>query len=145
MDLFNGLNNYFNNKKDYIYNIPSYSVAPLQPNNEDIMKADSGASRTYLREKHIKYLKYVKLLTNGPKATLPNNTIIQASVQGRLPLHNYLSPISLVYPDLNNESLLSIGQLCDDDCIAIFDKKYLSIIKNKKIILRGNHNLRDGL
>ena len=91
------------------------------------MKEEVGASKTYLQEKHIKNLKDVKLLTNGPKAILLNNFITQASVQSHLPLHKYLSPTSLVYPVLNNELLLSISQLCDDDCIVIFDKNtYLS-------------------
>lgn len=51
----------------------------------------------------------------------------------------------LVYPHLHNESLLSIGQLCDEGCIAIFDKHNLSILKNGKILLSGKRNWSDGL
>ena len=126
-------------------NLHISSVAPLYHMDEDIMKADSGASKTYLREKHSKYLNNSQVLYNGPKATLPDNSSIQASMQGNLPLHESLTLSSLVYPALNNESLLSIGQLCDEGCIAVFDRKLLSIIKNKKLILQGYRNIRDGL
>ena len=50
-----------------------------------------------------------------------------------------------MYPQLHNESLLSIGQLCDKGCVAIFDKTSLKILKNGKIVLTGNRNLHDGL
>ena len=46
---------------------------------QDIMKADSGASKMYLQPKQIKYIINQKTLVNGPTATLPNNTKIQAS------------------------------------------------------------------
>ena len=48
-------------------------------------------------------------------------------------------------PHITNTSLLSIGQLCNDDCIALFHKKFLHIYKNNKLILRGNRNQLDGL
>ena len=41
--------------------------------------------------------------------------------------------------------MLSIGQLCDDNCWGLFNKKDLLIFKKRKLILRGKRNLRDGL
>ena len=41
--------------------------------------------------------------------------------------------------------MLSIGQLCDDGCIAIFEKSKLLILKSGEIILSGHRNLTDGL
>ena len=46
---------------------------------------------------------------------------------------------------LSNASLLSIGQLCDDDCVAVFDKGHLRIFKQGILILKGQRNLIDGL
>ena len=46
---------------------------------------------------------------------------------------------------MTNESLSLIGQLCDDDCIAIFSKNDLDIFKNKQLVLQGKHNKTDGL
>ena len=109
------------------------------------MKADLGASKTYLCKRNMKYLDNIKVLLDGSKATLTDNFCIQASAQGNLPLHKNVTLPSLVYPALNNKSLLSIGQLCDEDCVVIFDKKLFSIIENNKVILQGNRNLRDSL
>ena len=52
---------------------------------------------------------------------------------------------ALIYPDLNNESLLSIGQFCDDNCWALFTKKNVYIIKDDAVILNGIRNRTDGL
>ena len=124
-------------------NMPLPSVAFTF--NRDIMKADTGASRTYLKSEHEKYLLNTKILTHGPTATLPNNEQIKASTQGILPLHSAVRPTALIYPALQNESLLSIGQLCDHGCIAIFDKNKLHIVKDGKLVLSGLRNLNDGL
>ena len=35
--------------------------------------------------------------------------------------------------------------MCDDDCTAIFTKKFLHILKDDRIILQGYRNLLDGL
>ena len=115
----------------------SFSVASaitqLPCNN--ILKADTGASKNFIRETDAQALTHVRALSNGPKAKLPNNTNITSTSIGQLPFTNALSPTakeSLVYPELKNASLLSIGQLCDDDCIALFHKKFLWVLKNKR-------------
>ena len=50
-----------------------------------------------------------------------------------------------VLEGLSNASLLSIGQLCDDDCIAVFDKRHLRIFKRGVIIIQDIRNWADGL
>lgn len=42
-------------------------------------------------------------------------------------------------------SLISIGQLCDSGCIAIFDKKQVSILMDNRIILQGKRDKATGL
>ena len=44
---------------------------------------------------------------------------------------------------MKNASLLSIGQLCDDECLALFHEKFSWIIKDNKIIIVGRRNLTD--
>lgn len=113
-----------------------------------ILKADTGASKTFIREQDISALQRVKTIFNGPKARLPNNTVISPIAVGELPFSNALSrhaKESLVYPELKNASLLSIGQLCDDDCLALFHKKILWILKNNEVILKGKRNSYDGI
>ena len=41
--------------------------------------------------------------------------------------------------------LISLGQLCDDDRVAILDKNEIDILKGKRLILKGNGNNKDGL
>ena len=49
-----------------------------------------------------------------------------------------------VLPQLNPHSLISIGVLCDDDCIATFDKESVKIHQHNTPILQG-HRLPNGL
>ena len=44
-----------------------------------------------------------------------------------------------------NESLLSVGQLCDYNCTVLFDKYFCDIRHLKKLILQGKRNFNDGL
>ena len=42
-------------------------------------------------------------------------------------------------------SLLFIGKLCDDNCIAIFDKCHLTFYKHGQVVVKGTRNWKDGL
>ena len=117
--------------------------SPLDPvtlptiNTQDIIKADSGSSKIYLQGKHAKYLQDLHNLSNGPSAIIPDGSTIQATAQGNLPLHKSINTNTLVYLNLNNESLLSIGKLYDQGCIAIFDKNICPLFKMVKLLLKG--------
>ena len=50
-----------------------------------------------------------------------------------------------LYPDNKSGTLISIGQLCDDGCRAVFAQNECTIEKNNKIILRGPRNSTNGL
>ena len=65
-----------------------------------------------------------------------------------LPLSLNLSETAktaMVLPELKISFLISIGQLCNDNCNIILTKKKLYAVKNYDIILKGAHNLNDGL
>ena len=136
----NYINKYLTNKS-FVNHLPNVVTSK----NRIIMKADSGATTTYLKKEHAKFLRNLQSLQNGPKAVLPNNTTIAAAAQGDLPLHPFLTPKALIYPQLKSDSLLSIGQLCDDGCTAVFDKENLNIYKQNELVLKGNRNKQDGL
>lgn len=110
-----------------------------------ILKADTGSTTTNIKPSHILYLTDISKLNNGPSAMIPNGTKIQAEHLGQLPIQANFSLSSLVFPDLHSESLLSIGQLCDNDCLAIFDRYHLHVFKNNRCILKGYRNTKDGL
>ena len=101
-----------------------------------------------MKDKHKKYLSQLQKLFKGPRAMLPNKETITATHKGALSMFADLSKYAteaFVYPKLTNKSLLSIGQLCDDGCLAIVSKRSLHVLKNKKVILEGDRNLKDGL
>ena len=50
----------------------------------------------------------------------------------------------MVLSGLQSSSLVSLGQLCDDSCVIGLDSQRLVAIKNKKVVLVGKRNLRDG-
>ena len=55
---------------------------------------------------------------------LPDETSLQAKIKGFLPLHPSLineAKTGHVIKKLTNVSLISIGQLCDDGCVAVFN------------------------
>ena len=99
------------------------------------LKADTGASKHFIKNEHKTFLAQIQKLFDGPRAMLPNKNTIKATHKGNLILHNQLSQSSrqaFVYPKLTNESLLSIGQLCDDNCLAIFQNITYMLKKTKK-------------
>ena len=46
---------------------------------------------------------------------------------------------------LYSASLISLGQLCDDDCVTILDHNEINILNFKTLILKGHRNKTDGL
>ena len=51
----------------------------------------------------------------------------------------------LVFPHIKNEWLISIGQLCDDNCIVIFTKNKFYVTKKGKYLFQGRRNNKDKL
>ena len=137
------LSNYFNP------NIASSIVDPQLSYAQIVkVKPDTGASSHYFKAADSNALKNVKATQFGPVVTLPNLSTIQATSEGQLNLHPILSTQATtahIFDDLTNTSLLSMGQLCDDDCTAIFDKTAMKIVKNGTTIITGKRNHVDGL
>jgi hypothetical protein len=72
---------------------------------------------------------------------------MQSTLRGLLPLSSSLSDkaqSAFALDDLRTGSLISLAQLCDDDCIAIFNKYDVKILKKDKIIITGTRT-RNGL
>lgn len=116
----------------------SLSVASITSTiiNDTYLKADTGASKNFIREQDQHFLQNIKQLRNGLSAKLPNNQCITPTSTGNLSLNPTLSTTAqsaLVYPALKNLSLLSIGQLCDDDCLAVFHTKNYGLLKTNKL------------
>ena len=97
-------------------------------------KGDSAASHHYWRIQDSKVLSNI-IKIEGPDVVIPNNSTITVTNQGDLPLSNKLSPAArnaMILPGLKSASLISIGQLYDDDCDVLLNKKTLIAIKKQR-------------
>ena len=68
--------------------------------------------------------------------------------KGIIPLSNKLSAIAskaMILPDLKSASLISIEQLCDNNCDVCLNTHILLAVKYKEIILEVTRNQADGL
>ena len=111
-------------------------------------KADTGATKHYIKCEDESILTDIQPVVNGPEVKQPDCTTLKITKRGFLPFHPSLTNTATqasVLPKLRSSSLVAIGQLCDDNCVAVFDKKSLSVYKNNKIILKGTRNHFDGL
>ena len=110
-------------------------------------KGDSAASHHYWREQDANVLQDI-INSKGPSVLIPNGDTIASTKKGILPLSDNLSKVAstaMILPGLEGASLISIGQLCDDDCKVFLDKKTLLAVKDQKIIIQGTRNILDGL
>lgn len=87
------------------------SVASKIFTTHTVAKADSGCTAHFIKSNHKYLLQNTNPLTDGPKASLPSKTVITASHEGILNFKNisHTAQKALVYPNLTNESLLSVG------------------------------------
>ena len=131
------------------FNTYNSSNAPFStPKHSVVLKADSSASNHYFKLDDAAVLDNVQRISQPKNVQLPNSTNISVTHQGLLPLSNVLSDAAKtvhILPALTNYSLLSIGQLCNDNCWGLFNKKDLLLFKQTRLILRGTRNLNDGL
>ena len=116
-------------------------------NNSIVLKADTGASKHYLRKKDATILTNVGRTDSSINVHLPNNAVLKSNISGYIPIRQLSASAKQAYvlPTLTNTSLLSIGQLCNDNCIATFTKEKMFIIKQGQLILTGMRNYTDGL
>lgn len=80
----------------------------------------------------------------GPTVRVATGQTTIPKYAALLPLHPSLSKEAqhtYVLDNLPAGTLISLGQLCDDDCIALFTKYNVKIIKNNQIIIvEGKRN-----
>ena len=139
-------------KFDNINNLNSkttlhHSNTPSPSSNPIIAISDTGATAHYFRPEDAKCLQHITP-QDGPIITLPDNSTIKSTHKGLIPLHRNLSKTAKtthIVPQLKSTSLLSTGQLCDDDCEVLYRKKDMFIAKNKQILHRGTRNNQNGL
>ncbi len=86
---------------------------------------DSGATGAFVTSSDAKHPRNVSPVIDGPQVLSASGTSMPVTLKGDLPLSPELSPAAqsaLVLNELQTGALISLAQLCDDDCIAIFNK-----------------------
>ena len=79
-------------------------------------------------------------ISNGPTVLSASGDVMTSHVRGILPLSPLLSDTAqsaFVLDELRTGTLVSLAQLCDDDCIAIFSKFDVKIVKKDTVIITG--------
>ena len=77
---------------------------------------------------------------------LHNSSTMASTHQAQIPLKKLSSQAKHAEIFLNlHSSLISIGRLCDDECIVTFDKQKFVVRKNKDIIIEGYRDPTNGL
>ena len=81
----------------------------------------------------------IRPTNNGIEVLLPNSARMRSTHTALLDIQGLpqQAKTTHIFPNLASGSLLSIGQLCDAGCTALFDKKKLYIFNKGKIIMQG--------
>ena len=90
---------------------------------------------------------YVPYITNAPQVMIPDGTNITACAKYNMKLPHVSTQASEtdILPTFKH-SLISVGQLCDDDCTAIFSKHGCTIYnKHETPVMTGTRNPETGL
>ena len=103
------------------------------------MKADTGATSTYVKDQDKLCTINTQQIHNGPLIQKPDKSYLQITKKCTIPMNEHLTSTSTsgyIVPGLKNASLLSIGKLCDDGCIALFTKKNMFVFKSNQLMLQ---------
>ena len=103
------------------------------------MKANSGTSKHFVKENEKDVLSSMRE-DNCMSVVLPNKMELNSNIVGTLPLSSTLTSQAVqanILPGMTNNSLLSIGQLCDDNCIALFHKKISTYLQRCTTNIKG--------
>ena len=110
---------------------------------------DTSTSKYFLQTKtKPTCTKVTPLKSTVASATAADGGKMTATHKVKIPLAKELSTQAQTRFILNNlliGSLVSIGQLCDDDYIALFTKCNVKIIKNGTVIIEGRQDHTNGL
>jgi hypothetical protein len=119
------------------------------PQANHIAIVDTGATGHYLDTAAEKHCTKITPTSNGPSVQVANGETIETTKRVIVPLAapelSTQAKTGHIFDSLQSGSLISIGQLCDDDCVALFSKYDVKIIKNGQGIILGKRNLNNGL
>ena len=108
-------------------------------------KADSGCTSHFFPLVP-KICNSIRKSDNNLNVVLPNNEIITSNVQGLIPIEGVSekAKTTRLFPNIR-AALISLGQLCDDDCTVTLRKNDMQVFRKDKLILEGSRNHNNGM
>ena len=109
---------------------------------------DTAATDQYLHPSDFSHCSHVAHTTSGPTIQLANGHTIKPAFSATLKISSKLSSRSQsshVFNEVTTSSLISMGQLYDDDCVAIFNKYDVKILKHNQVIINELQDRTNGL
>ena len=100
---------------------------------------DTMATKYYITEDQLPICNEVEN-TIGPYVKVANGRVMTPTKKAILPLlKEFTRDAKVVYSfnNLKSGTLISIDQLCDDNCTAIFTKYDVKVMKNNKVLIKG--------
>ena len=113
---------------------------PLKENYTAL--GDAAASLHYIEQVAVPHWTNIKS-TSGPTVTVATRETMKLLAYTQLPLAPELytnAQHSYIFDDLQTGSLISLVQLCNYDCVAIFSRYTLKILIGNKVIITGRRN-----
>jgi hypothetical protein len=110
--------------------------------------ADTGATGHCLDTAAEPHCIDIRPTNTGPLVQVVDGNSVSTHKRATIPLANELSTQAKqghIFEHPRSGSLISIGQLCDDDCIALLTKHNVEICKNGQAVISGKRNPSNGL
>ena len=133
-------NRLITNNRSYASVLLSKNLIPPSPSPSQSAIADSGATDHFITLADSAACSNHQPSPKSPCVAAANGSFMKASHSITVPLSTHLSPLATtghVLKGLSTNSLISISKLCDDDCVALFTKYDVRIMKNGNVIIRG--------
>ena len=133
-----------NNANILSLNTPNETHSPGKPK----ALPNTTATAHYLHTSALTKFSHVAHTTSAPTVQVSNENIIKPDFSATLQLFRKLSSRAQsthVFNIITTGSLISIGQLCDDNCVVIFTKFDVKILKHNRLIITGLWDRTNGL
>ena len=125
---------------------PNLANNAVDTNATDIV--DTGSTGHYFVPDAAPHCHDIQHTSTGPSVQVANGHNIKTTQRATIPLAKELSEQAKtghIFDHLKSCSLISIGQLCNNDCVALFTKYHVNIFKNGQCIIGGQQNQSNGL
>ena len=109
---------------------------------------NTAATAHYLHPNALPHCSHVAHTTSGPTFQVANKNIIKPAFSSTLQLSSKLSSRAQsahFFNEITTGSLISMRQICENDCVAIFTKSDVKILKHNRVIITGLRDHTNGL